>query len=295
MRFHDAAAVAAALPWERLLQALREAFAGETVAPTRHRHALPGSATLLLMPAWRADFLGVKIVTVHPGNGALGLDAVHSQYLLSEAATGRPVALIEGDALTARRTAAASALAASYLAVPDASRLLVVGAGRVAALLAGAHRSVRPIRQVRVWNRGVARRDALVAALLAEGFAAEAAGSLEEAVGWADIVSCATLATEPLVRGAWLRAGQHLDLVGAFTPAMREADAAAVARAAAYADTEAALGECGELAGGVALMGTLASLCRGSAVERGAEGITLFKSVGTALEDLAAAVVVADV
>lgn len=291
MRVVDAAATEAALPWDRLIPALRDAFIAGAEAPPRHRHALPGG-TLLLMPAWQADWLGVKLVTVHPGNAPQGLPAVHSTYLLSDVRTGRPVALLDGDTLTERRTAAASALAASYLARPDASRLLLVGAGRVARLLAPAYAAVRTLTQVEVWSRTPARSDALAAELRAMGFKAVRADGLEAAVGRADIVSCATLATEPLVRGAWLRPGAHLDLIGAFTPAMREADAEAVARAAVFVDTEAAMAEAGELAGVPAseVRGTLATLCRGGPARGSAGEVTLFKSVGAAIEDLAAAV-----
>ena len=291
MRAVDAAATEAALPWDRLIPALRDAFVAGAEAPQRHRHALP-HGTLLLMPAWQGSWLGVKLVTVHPGNAGQGLPAVHSTYLLSDARTGEPVALLDGDTLTERRTAAASALAASYLARPDASRLLVVGAGRVARLLAPAHAAVRGIRQVEVWARRPAQAEALAAELRGAGFEAVRAEGLQEAVGRADIVSCATLAAEPLVRGAWLRPGTHLDLVGAFTPAMREADAVAVARAAVFVDTEAALAEAGELQGVPAgdVRGTLAGLCRGGAGRRDGGEVTLFKSVGAAIEDLAAAV-----
>ena len=291
MRTLDAVATTAALPFDRLVPALREAFAGNAQVPDRHHHALPGGATLLLMPAWDRDWLGVKIVTVHPGNAARGLPAVHSTYLLSEAATGRPALLLDGDALTARRTAAASALAASFLARPEASRLLLAGAGRVASLMPAAHRTVRPVRDVRVWNPTAARADALVAALRSDGFDAARTDDLQGAAAWADIISCATLSTEPLIQGAWLRPGTHLDLVGAFTPAMREADEDAMRRARVFVDTTAALHEAGELAGLAEddLRGTLATLCRGGAGRLGDE-VTAFKSVGTALEDLAAAV-----
>jgi len=291
MRLLDAAATAALLPFDRLVPALRAAFAAGADVPSRHHHALPGGATLLLMPAWQADWLGVKVVTVHPGNAARGLPAVHSTYLLSEAATGRPVLLLDGDTLTARRTAAASALAASFLARPDAGRLLLVGAGRVASLMPAAHRTVRPIREVRVWNPTAARADALVAALRRDGFDAGRAGDLQAAAAWADIVSCATLSNAPLIEGDWLRPGTHLDLVGAFTPAMREADEAAMRRARVFVDTPAALHEAGELAalGAADVRGTLATLCRGGAGRLDADEITAFKSVGTALEDLAAA------
>ncbi len=290
MRLLDAAATAALLPFDRLVPALRDAFAAGADVPDRHHHALPGGATLLLMPAWQADWLGVKIVTVHPGNAARGLPAVHSTYLLSEAATGRPVLLLDGDTLTARRTAAASALAASFLARPDAGRLLLVGAGRVASLMPAAHRTVRPIREVQVWNPTAARADALVAALRRDGFNAGRTGDLQ-AAAWADIISCATLSAAPLIEGDWLRPGTHLDLAGAFTPAMREADEAAMRRARVFVDTPAALHEAGELAalGAADVCGTLATLCRGGAGRLDADEITAFKSVGTALEDLAAA------
>lgn len=293
MRVLDADATREALPFGRLIPALRQAFAAGAATPERHHHALPGGATLLLMPAWQGAYLGVKVVTVHPGNAERGLPAVHAQYLLSDAETGRPLALLDGDVITARRTAAASALAASFLARPDARRLLLVGAGRVASLLATAHRAVRPIKRVEVWNRSPARADALVADLRAEGFDAMRADDLAAAAGLADIVSCATLSTKPLIRGAWLRPGTHLDLVGSFTPAMREADEDAVRRAAVFIDTEAALREAGELAGlpRKAVRGTLADLCSGRVVPKTC-GPTLFKSVGTALEDLAAAVLV---
>ncbi len=293
MRLVDASATAAALPFERLIPALRDAFASGADAPARHHHALPGG-TLLLMPAWQADWLGVKIVTVHPGNAAQGLPAVHSTYLLSDAHTGQPLAMLDGDAVTARRTAAASALAASYLARPDAERLLIVGAGRVARLLAPAYQAVRTLRHVEVWNPTPARADALVAELCHSGINAALADDLETAVAQADIVSCATLATAPLIQGAWLKPGTHLDLIGAFTPAMREADAVAVQRAAVFIDTEAALHEAGELVGYDAsgVRGTLTQLCRGEAGRSGEDEITLFKSVGVALEDLAAAVLV---
>jgi len=290
MRLLDAAATAAALPFGRLVPALRDAFAAGADVPDRHHHALPGGATLLLMPAWQSDWLGVKVVTVHPGNAARGLPAVHSTYLLSEAATGRPVLLLDGDTLTARRTAAASALAASFLACPDAGRLLLVGAGRVASLMPAAHRTVRRVREVRVWSPTAARADALVAALRRDGFDAGRTGNLQAAAAWADIISCATLSTAPLIEGDWLRPGTHLDLVGAFTPAMREADEAAMRRAWVFVDTWAALHEAGELAalGEADVCGTLQTLCRGGPGRLGDE-VTAFKSVGTALEDLAAA------
>jgi ornithine cyclodeaminase/alanine dehydrogenase-like protein (mu-crystallin family) len=292
----DAQETKAALPFERLVPALREAFAKGAMVPTRHHHAVEQpdgpAATLLLMPAWQDRYLGIKLVTVHPANPGRGLPAVHALYLLSDSGTGQPVALLDGGVLTARRTAAASALAAGYLARRDAASLLLVGAGRVASLIPAAMRTVRPIRRVRVWNRSRGRAKDLVQTLQAQGFDAALADALDAEVRQADVVSCATVSSEPLVRGAWLWPGTHLDLVGAFTPSMREADEDAVSRAAVYADTEAALHECGELAGlePAGLRGTLETLSRGTAPGRlDAAEVTLFKSVGTALEDLAGA------
>ena len=290
MRTLDAAATVEGLPFAPLIEALRSAFRAGVEAPMRHHHALPGGATLLLMPAWQADCMGVKIATVHPANSARGLQAVHASYLIADTRSGAPIALLDGDVLTARRTAAASALAASFLARASASQLLIVGAGRVAGLMAQAHAAVRPIGVVEVWNRTARRAEQLVETLRAEGFQATRVDDLGAAVGRADLVSCATLAATPLIEGRWVRAGTHLDLVGAYTPDRREADETAVARSAVFVDTDAALHEAGELKGVKQVRGTLAGLCRGEVAGRTEEGqITLFKSVGTALEDLAAA------
>ncbi len=306
MRVYDAAQTEAALPFDRLIAALRQRFAQGCVVPPRHAHTIVRAdgppLTSLIMPAWvPGGSYGVKVVNVAPGNAALGLPGLHATYLLHDATTGVPVALLDGDAITARRTAAASALAASWLARADATHLLVVGAGRVARLLPAAYRCVRPIERVSVWARRPEAAAALAAALRRDGFAAEAADGLAAAAGAADIISCATLCSEPVVQGAWLRPGSHLDLIGSFTPAMREADDACFVGAALYVDTEEALAKSGDLLGPMArgvfaaadVRGTLAALAGGSATgRRSAAERTVFKSVGTALEDLAAAMLV---
>ncbi len=311
VRLFDADAVAAALPFAGLVEALREAFAEGAEVPARHVHRIPDGAgqeiTSLLMPAWTrppaghgADggFYGVKIINVAPGNAARGLPGLHGSYLLFEAATGRPLALMDADVLTARRTAAASALAAGYLARPDATRLLVLGAGRVAALLPQAHRAVRPIRQVALWARRRDAAEALAYLWQGQGFEVELVTDLPAAVAGAHIVSTATLATEPLVQGAWLAPGSHLDLIGGFTPAMREADDDCFRGARLVVDTDEALAKSGDLLGPLSrgvftpadVRATLAQLARGSLPGRTQERQrTVFKSVGTALEDLAAA------
>jgi ornithine cyclodeaminase len=306
MRYFAAAEIDAALRFPALIDAIAAAFRAETGVPLRHHHAIErdgGTATLLLMPAWTAaqpeGFLGAKVVTVFPGNRDRGAPSVNGTYLLMSGETGEPLAAFDGRALTLWRTAAASALAANFLARPDASSLLMVGAGSLAPYLVRAHASVRPICDITVWNRTPARAEALVADLRKQDIAARAVTNLEEAARAADVISCATLAAEPLIRGAWLAAGAHLDLVGGFRPDMREADDDAILRAAVYVDTRTgALREAGDIADPVrrgvlpedGIAGDLFGLCRGTAPGRRTTGeITLFKSVGSAIEDLAAA------
>lgn len=296
----NAAQVAQGLPWPQLISALHHAFEEGCELPSRHPHAVGADGTILLMPAWRTGgCLGVKMVTIFPGNGALALPAVHAIYTLFDAQTGVPLAVMDGSELTARRTAAASALAAGHLARTDARHLVLVGAGRVASLIPAAMRCVRPeLTQVTVWARQAAAAQALVQRLQSDGFAASVAHDLPTAVSQADIVSCATLSTQALVRGEWLRPGTHLDLIGGFTPTMREADGPCLARSRVFIDTEEALQKAGDLLQAIteghfkadAVQGTLTQLCRGqTSGRRHGDEITLFKSVGTALEDLAAA------
>ncbi len=304
MRTVSADEIAAALDYRPLVDRLREAFRAGCAAPPRHRHGIPvpgaPEGSLLLMPAWREGGpVGIKVVTVFPGNADRGLPAVNATYLLLDGATGRLRALLDGEELTLRRTAAASALAATYLARADAARLLMVGTGSLAPHLIRAHAAVRPIEAIAVWGRTPARAEALAARMASEGLTARAVGDLRAAVEEADVISCATLATDPLVHGDWLRPGQHLDLVGGFTPDMREADDEAVRRARVFVDTREGAGrEAGDivqpLARGVLteadIAGDLAELARGERPGRTEESeITLFKSAGTALEDLAAA------
>lgn len=300
MLHFDAQQVAAALPFAALIPALREAFARGCEVPARHPHSLGQAGTALLMPAWReGGFLGVKTVTIFPSNSALGLPGVHAIYSLFSATTGVPLAVMDGSELTARRTAAASALAADFLARKGSTHLTLVGAGRVASLMPAALRCVRPeLNKVQVWNRSAPAAERLASTLREAGFEAMATTDLRAAVEAADIVSCATLSTQVLVQGDWLRPGTHLDLIGSFTPAMREADGRALERCQVWVDTEEALAKSGDMLLAVAegafdphaLEGTLAALCRGEARGRHHDDqLTLFKSVGTALEDLAAA------
>jgi ornithine cyclodeaminase len=309
MRVIGAEDLAKSFTFPLLIGALREAFASDIEVPARHHHQIDlsgeAAATLILMPAWEkggGGFLGVKIVSVYPGNAKRGLPSVSGAYLLMRGDTGEPLAAIDGQALTLWRTAAASALAASYLARENSRRLVMVGAGALAPYLIEAHASVRPIDEVLVWNHNFERAKTLAAKAVGRPYTVRATENIESAVRSADVVSCATLSSDPLVKGAWLKPGAHLDLVGAFTPRMRESDDEAARRASIYVDTRAgALEEAGDivqpLAAGVIqesdIAGDLFDLCRGKVEGRtSAEDITLFKSVGTALEDLAAAALV---
>ena len=300
----DANAVATALPYDQLIEALKRAFSTPSEVPQRAHYEVtvadgaPG--TLLLMPAWQpGNGMGVKIATVFADNAKLGKPAVFASYLLMSAETGVPVAMLDGSELTLRRTAAASALASSYLSREDTKTLLMVGTGNLAPHLIAAHATVRPISEVCIWGRRPDEARRLASSLSSAEFSVTIAENLEDAARCADIISCATLAMEPLIMGEWLSEGQHLDLVGAFKPDMCEVDEAAVLLSDVYVDTRVgALSEAGEIvqvieSGAMSeadIKGELAELANGSIAGRSESAtITLFKSVGTALEDLAAA------
>jgi ornithine cyclodeaminase len=298
----DANATELGLGFPSLIEALREAFHQDVNVPLRHTHKIKtdgGRDTSLIMPAWSPDgFYGVKIINIYPDNTIRGLPGLHGIYALFDAKTGIPLAFVDADVLTARRTAAAAALAASYLARQDARRLLVVGAGRVARLLPHAMVAVRPIEKVAIWSRTAESASRLASELVAAGLAAEAISDLEVGARNADIITCATLSETPLIRGEWLRAGTHLDLIGSFSPSMREADAECFRRASVFIDTAEAAAKSGDLLsamqeGGLTqgcIVATLQNLAHGGHPGRStADEITVFKAVGTALEDLAAA------
>lgn len=299
VRFLTNADVAARLAYPQLIEALRAGLAGSCEAPVRGCHNLPDNASLLTMPVWRpGQDIGVKLVTVFPGNGARNLPAVAALFCLFDGENGCPLALLEASELTARRTASTSALAADYLARRDAERLLIVGSGTLAAHMVRAHSVVRSYTDIAIWGRQAEKVAALVERLCTEGYPVRACTDLAEGVAQADTVSCVTTSREPIVRGEWLRPGTHLDLVGAFLPSMRETDSEAVRRARIVVDTrDGALEEAGDLliplAEGViaesAIHTQLSDLLQGQGGRRDSEEITLFKSVGYALEDLIAA------
>ncbi len=304
MEILDAKAVADALPYDRLIDAIDAAFAAGLDVPKRTHLDVPvpgeQDATLLLMPAWSPGRrLGVKIATVFPDKAMRGLPAVFASYLLMNGKTGEPVAMLDGTELTVRRTAAASALASRYLSRDDSHTLLMVGTGNLAPHLVRAHAASRPIERVIVWGRRLEAADALVEQLADSRFDAETTRDLAASVVQADIISCATLSSDALIKGALLRDGQHIDLVGAFKPDMRESDTEVIRRGQVYVDTrDGALSEAGDILLAIDegafrptdIRGDLHDLASGQVAGRANDDeITVFKSVGTALEDLAAA------
>lgn len=306
-RIYSAKDVAVALEWRPLIDAINGLFHSGCTMPVRHHHGfgIPGEddGTLLLMPAWsEGAYLGVKMVSVVPGNSDRGLPAISGTYILSSARTGELLAIVDGAELTARRTAAASALAGRYLARRDAKHLLVAGTGKLSLNLIEAHSKVHAFETVSVWGRRLEQAERIAGEARALGLPAQAVTDLEAAATTADIISCCTLSDKPLILGSWLKQGAHLDLVGAFKPTMRETDDQAVLRASVFADTrEGVLSEGGDivqpikagLIGPDHIQADLFDLSRGKHPgRRGSEEITLFKSVGAALEDLAAAIVV---
>jgi ornithine cyclodeaminase len=302
MKIISASKLAEAAPYRDIVEALRQGFRDDIETPVRHQHQTSDVATLVLMPAWSKDFTGLKKVLFKRDNPAQGLPTITANYLLIDNRTGATVAMMDGTELTSRRTAAASALAADYLARKDASSMLMVGTGALGAHFVRAHAAMRPIKTVLLYNRSPAKAKDLARELAKDGFDVSVATDLEKAMAAADIISCATTSTEPILRGKWLKPGTHVDLVGAFKPQMRETDGDVIACARVYVDTrEGAEAEAGDLLQAAKegkfrmenIAGDLFGLCRGeTAGRRNSEEITLFKSCGTAIEDLAAATLV---
>jgi len=298
--------IEALLDFQSLIESLDAAFAAEYTVPMRHHHNFVNpisdiESTLLLMPAWdNQKYLGVKIVTVSPENVNLSLPTIQGMYLLFDIKTGVPLMRCDAQILTNLRTAAASALASKYLSRTDSKVLLMVGTGALAPQLIKAHATVRSIEKVFVWGRSSEKTHALTEQLKNMDLEIEAVENIENTIDQADIISCATLSKEPLIKGAWLRSGQHLDLVGSYQKHMREADDEAVLKSSIFVDTmQGAPKESGDLfiplEKGIMkkedLKADLFEMCGSEkTIFRDSENeITYFKSVGHALEDLAAA------
>ena len=304
MKVYDRKNVASSLQYGILIEALREAFSSKITAPERVQHTIENKngsdATLLLMPAWKmGEHIGIKIVSVFPENTTQNMSAVHANYFLMNANNGKPIAIMDGTELTLRRTACASALAADYLVKKKVDTLLMVGTGNLAPHMIKAHCVVRNYSRILIWGRNKEKAERLALSLDIKDKEIVAKNDLKDASNVADVISCATLSQRPLIMGDWIKPGQHLDLVGAFTPDMAEVDSKAVAMSKIVVDTyEGALSESGELINalkeGCIKKKDILSDLRGlilkeKSIRNDSNDITLFKSVGTALEDLAAA------
>lgn len=284
--------------WPFAVEALR---AGHLMKPADLRDSLVENSgrKMLVRTAWIPGLAsGVKAVTIYPDNPSQSppMPSVQGQVLLFDEASGHVVAVLEGADLTAWKTAGDSALGASCLARPDVKTMLMVGAGSMARPLIDAHRSVRPsLDHVMIWNRSAARAEEIASSLEADGVSAEVAADLDSAVVRADLISSATMSTEPLIRGEMLRPGTHVDLIGAYTPAMREADDAALKRGRLFVDSFATtIGHIGEVmipmeAGVIAredICGDMHDLVQGRVGRGSAEEITVFKNGGGAHLDV---------
>lgn len=304
MKGFDTHQTISALPAKHLIENIQKFFVEGCEVPLRHNHAIQDKngkevGKLLLMPAWQpSKYLGLKTVGIFPNNNQQGLAGLHSVYILYDASTGVPIATFDGNVITSRRTAAASALAAKYLSRADSSHLLVVGAGQVGSIVPEMYKAVRPITKVSIYNPTLANAQKLAKKLTQEDFTVEIVTDLQNAVKKADIISCATLSTKPLILKEWLQPGQHLDLIGSFTPQMRESDGKCFKDTSVFVDTDEALIKAGDVLSAIEegyfhqdkVLATLYELCQGKHQGRVSDSeITVFKSVGTGLEDLAAA------
>jgi ornithine cyclodeaminase len=294
-----------ALTFPQLVNALQTAFTENIKVPPRLHFDMENpkanrETTLLMMPAWQAgDVAGIKLVTVAPENSHKNLPSIQGTYLLLDVDTGSMKALMDAPSLTAKRTAAASALASRFLSRENSDTLLIVGTGTLAPHLIEAHASVRPIKQIYVWGRSKEKAEKICQKVTHLNIPCIAVEDLEYYVRQSDIISCATLSTEPLIFGKWLKEGQHLDMVGAYRPDMREMDNECLTRSVIFVDNfESAVRETGDIA--IPLMENVIShsdiksdlfaMCKNEfCFEREDSDITTFKSVGHALEDLAAA------
>jgi len=309
MRSLDDAEVAAALPWGALIDSIEQMMVNpKAVAPARTAHTIPDAhgndAFFLMKPGWIAgEVIAVKCVTVFPDNGAIDLPMIQAGMLLFDGSNGSLIGACEAGELTARRTAAASAVAAKRLARPGSRRLLVVGTGAVAPNAVLVHSHVRDFDSVEVWGRDSAKAASVVERVGREGVSATVSGDLDASVEAADVISCVTGATSPVIKGALLKPGAHLDLIGGFNFEMRESDDDCVRRATLFVDTHEDAVLAGDLAQPLAdgiittdhLVADLADLVAGRHRGRTSDDeITFFKSAGTALEDLAAAALAFD-
>jgi 1-pyrroline-2-carboxylate reductase [NAD(P)H] len=309
MRVIEAADVHGVLEFPGLVDALRMAFAAPAGMPRRMVFRLDDNDTthdaFALLPAWTDEVIGVKAFTYLPGNAAAGRQILHSKILLFDRPTGRPLDLVDGTSVTYWRTAAVAALAADYLARRDAQRLLVCGTGNLAPYMTLAHAAVRPLTDIAIWgrNRDRAAKTVELVRQTRPELACRVADDLEAEARQADIISCATGAHDPIIFGDWVRPGTHTDFFGNHERTGRECDTELIVKARVFVDSRTnVLNEAGEIlipieegcVDASVIIGELSDLCSRTLSGRVSDDeITLFKSVGTALSDLATAQLVA--
>lgn len=302
MQFFDQAAVAHALPYPKLMNALAAGLQQPIESPARSVYTPNSdSSAVLIMPAWKAhENMGVKLVSIWPGNSAKGQSAVSAVYVLISCEDGNPVAVIDGTELTLRRTAATAALAARILARKNSETLAILGTGSLSAPMVAAHASIMNFKTILVWGRNPKKAQSVVDSLASQGITAQASSDLQATLAQADVVCAASTANAPFIRSDWVQRGTHLGLIGAFTPTMAEAEPALMPRAQVFADNrDAVLQKGGEVLQAIQQGLISASAIQAELAELAAqaqrtwrysdEAITVFKSVGFASLDLIAA------
>jgi ornithine cyclodeaminase/alanine dehydrogenase-like protein (mu-crystallin family) len=301
MEFLDADAVHRAMAYPALIAALRRAH----LRPPPYVHestiAEPGAGRerfFLSLTAWERDrAIGVKLLSVFPNNSPHPSN--QGLYIVFDAQSGAPILVADATALTLRKTAADSALGLELLARPDVETMLMIGAGALAPHVIRAFIGVRPsIKHIRVWNRTPERARRIVEQMSDSNIRIETTEQLESALGWADVVSSATMSESPLVAGTLLKPGSHIDLIGGWRKNMREADDDTVRRAALFSDSITACQECGDISqplehGVISISdirGDLFDICSAKIPGRTTqEQVTLFKNAGGAHLDFFAA------
>ncbi len=286
------------IDYGELIDELGKGFqSNDIVVPLRNHYSLSGSDILLTMPAWKEDgATGVKLVTVVPDNPSKDIPSINGLYIHFSKTSRIPQCILDAKALTNKRTAAASALASSYLSRKNSKKLLLIGTGALAPDLIRAHCSVRAIETVYVWGRNFEKACLIANQFSTEKITVEPILDLDDIIPQVDIISAATMARDPLIKGNLVSEGTHIDLVGSYKPDMREADDDLISRSEIYVDIlEGATKESGDIViplnRGLIKMqdirGDLYHLCSTSEMKRTSDqSITFFKSVGYALEDL---------
>lgn len=310
MRVIEASEVHQAMNFKELIPAIEQTFAGDHGMPQRNVFCLEKGAdhgdAFAVLPAWNSKAIGVKAFTYFPENAPKGFDSLYSKILMFKRETGEPLALVDGTSVTYWRTAAVSALGSKYLARKNSSRLLVCGTGNLAPYMALAHASVRPITHIDIWGRSLEKAEKVADEIHQNrsDITVTAITDIENSARQADIISCATGASEPLILGNWIKPGTHTDFVGNHAPNRRECDSELITKASVFVDSRLnVLNEAGELLIPITegifsaddVKAELAQLTTGEHSGRQSEDeITVFKTVGTALSDLAGACLVVE-